>query len=66
MSFRTLNIVKSSPLSAANNIPCDSTPLNLTGFKFVSTITFLPTKSSGLYHFLIPDTTCLVSGPTLT
>ena len=34
-------------LDAANTIPCDNSPRNLTGFKFVTTNTFLPTSCSG-------------------
>ena len=35
-------------LTADNNIPLDSKPLILRGFKFITATTFLPTKSSGL------------------
>ena len=44
----------------ARTIPCDSTPLNLAGFKFVTTITFLPLNSSGEYTSAIPLTIVLV------
>lgn len=39
-----------SGISAAQIIPLDSTPHNLTGFKLATTKTFLPTRSSGAYH----------------
>ena len=37
-----------SSLEAQSTIPLDSIPLILAGFKFVTTITFLPIMSSGL------------------
>ena len=37
-----------SASSAQRSIPSDNTPANFAGFKFTSTITFLPTISSGL------------------
>ena len=66
MSDKVVKTVNISSLSAAKIIPLDSIPLNLTGFKLVHTITFLPTKSSTSYHFLIPDTICLISSPILS
>ncbi len=36
------------PFDPARIIPCDNSPRSLTGFKFVTQITFLPTKSSGV------------------
>ena len=38
----------SSSVEAASIIPCDSSPLNLTGFKLATKTTFFPIKSSGL------------------
>ena|SRR5436305_13706981 len=33
---------------AASTIPCDSTPISFAGWRFATTITCLPTSSSGL------------------
>ena len=46
----------SSPASAASSIPWLSMPQSFAGFRFSTTITFFPIKSSGWYHFAIPDT----------
>ena len=43
-AFNTL----SSSVAAHKIIPCDISPLNLTGFKLATNTTFLPTNSSGL------------------
>ena len=51
---------------AARTIPFDSMPINFAGFKFVTMITCLPTKSSGAYASAIPATTVRVSVPRST
>ena len=54
------------PSLAQRSIPCDSTPLILTGFRLTTTKTFLPINSVGLYFSAIPETICLISVPILT
>ena len=44
---------KVSSLLPANIIPCDNSPRSLIGFKLVTTSTFFPIKSSGLYFGMI-------------
>ena len=45
-------------------MPSESTPHSLTGFKLVTSTTFLPTISSGVYHLAMPETTERTSSPT--
>ena len=58
LSFETFKSSNSSSAASAaqRSIPHDSSPLSLTGCKFFTTTTFLPTKSEGSYHLEIPDT----------
>jgi len=49
--------------SAANSMPCDSTPRSFLGFKFVRTTIFLPFSSSVVYCSFIPEQIILVSSP---
>lgn len=53
-----------SGISAAHIMPFDSTPQSLTGLRLATIITFFPTRSSGLYHSAIPETTCLPPIPS--
>ena len=45
-------------------MPFDSTPQSFTGFRLATITTFLPIRSSGLYHAAMPDTTCLPPKPS--
>ena len=51
-------------LAGIQIIPFDSTPQSFTGLRFAMIITFLPIRSSGLYHSAIPETTCLPPIPS--
>ncbi len=46
---RMANVASANPFSPvqASNIPLETIPINLTGFKLATTITCLPIKSSG-------------------
>ena len=67
-NFKMTNYISNSPISQSSGvkiaalsvaiiIPSDNSPINLAGFKLVTTGTFLPTKSSGAYLFPRPAIT---------
>ena len=59
-----MTFAEPSGASAAHIMPLDSTPQSFTGFRFATIMTFLPMRSSGLYHCAMPDTTCLPPKPS--